>query len=81
MTVKLNQETAEAITRLSHNKDFELFIAWFDAVYNAMRDHAIQGVDENFSADVLRGRAQAFAIIRQEMANAPNLVGRIQKVR
>ena len=41
---------------------------------------AIMGYDENYSPDVLRGRAQGLAIIKAEMAKAPNVAGRIQKI-
>lgn len=38
------------------------------------------GHDENYSPDVLRGRAQGLSILKNEMSKAGETVGRIQKI-
>ena len=66
--------------RLAHARDFQIFGNWLDAVHSAFIQGAIHGVDENFSADVLRGRAQGLSILKQEMEKAADVAGRIQKI-
>lgn len=78
--MKLDQQTAEALVRLSHSKDFQLFAAWLDNAHGIFINGAVMGHDDNFSPDVLRGRAQGLSIIKSEMEKAPELVGRIQKI-
>ena len=77
--MKLNQETAESLMRLAHNRDFQTFGSWLDAVHVAFTNHAIVG-DEKTSPDVLRGRAQAIGILKNELEKAPEVAGRIQKI-
>lgn len=78
--MKLDQETAEAIVRLTHVADFQKFLTWFDNVHAMYIQGAINGVDENYSPDVLRGRAQGLSIMKQEIEKAPELISRIQKI-
>lgn len=79
--MKLEQDTAEAIVRLTQSsRDFKTFLDWFDQVHSAFIQGAVMGVDENYSPDVLRGRAQALSIIKAEIEKAPEVVGRIQKI-
>jgi hypothetical protein len=79
--LKLNQDTAEAIVRLSQSsRDFKVFLDWFDQVHGAFIQGAVMGVDENYSPDVLRGRAQALSILKAEIEKAPEVAGRIQKI-
>ncbi|MBW2451755.1 MAG: hypothetical protein JRF07_05300 [Deltaproteobacteria bacterium] len=78
--MKLTQETAEALVRLSNNRDFIKIMDWFDEVHGAFIQGAVMGVDENYSPDVLRGRAQALSILKAEIEKAPQVVGRIQKI-
>ncbi len=78
--MKLDQDTAEALMRLAHNKDFLQFGVWLDQIHNVFIQGAIMGHDENYSPDVLRGRAQAISIMKNEMEKAPDVAGRIQKI-
>lgn len=78
--MNLDAETAEALLRLSHNKDFQVFGKWLDAVQQVYINGAIMGHDENNSSDVLRGRAQGLSILMHEMEKAPEIAGRIQKI-
>lgn len=78
--MKLDQETAEAIVRLTHNADFKKFLEYFDLVHSMYIQGAINGVDENYSSDVLRGRAQGISILKAEIEKAPELISRIQKI-
>lgn len=66
--------------RLSNTKDFQTFGDWLDTVHAAFVDGAVMGVDEHYSPDVLRGRAQALSIVKNEIKKAPDVAGRIQKV-
>lgn len=78
--MKLDQETAEALIRLAHSRDFQKFGEWLDEVHQVYVNGAIMGHDENNNADVLRGRAQGLSILKHEMEKAPDVAGRIQKV-
>lgn len=78
--MKLDQETAEAIVRLTANRDFKTFIDWFDLVLATFTQGAVMGHDEHHSPDVLRGRAQGLSILKHEMEKAPETVGRIQRI-
>ena len=53
---------------------------WFDLALVTFTQGAVMGVDENFTPDVLRGRAQGLTILKSEMEKAPDVAGRIQKV-
>ena len=66
--------------RLAHHKDFQVFAAWMDVVHSNFVNGAIMGFDENYSPDVLRGRAQGLSILKNEMEKAPEVAGRIQKI-
>ena len=66
--------------RLAHNKDFQVFAAWMDTAHSTFVNGAIMGFDDNYSPDVLRGRAQGLSIIKNEMEKAPDVAGRIQKI-
>jgi hypothetical protein len=78
--LKLDQETAEAILRLTNNRDFATFLHWFDSALVTFTQGAVMGFDENHSSDVLRGRAQGLSILKHEMEKAPEVAGRIQKI-
>lgn len=66
--------------RLAHNKDFAVFAAWMDVVHNTFVQGAIMGFDDNYTPDVLRGRAQGLSILKNEMEKAPDVAGRIHKI-
>lgn len=66
--------------RLSANNDFQDFLEWFDIQHDACVTAAVMGVDQNFNADVLRGRAQALTVLKNELQTAPEIATRIQKV-
>ena len=66
--------------RLAHNRDFQTFSNWLDLVDQTFVQGAVMGHDENYSPDVLRGRAQGISILKNEMAKAPETAGRIQKI-
>jgi hypothetical protein len=78
--LKLDQETAEALMRLAHNRDFQTFGNWLETVHSTYVQGAVMGYDENYSSDVLRGRAQGLSILKNEMEKAPEVAGRIQKI-
>ena len=66
--------------RLAHNKDFAVFAAWMDVVHSTFVQGAIMGFDDNYTPDVLRGRAQGLSILKNEMEKAPDVAGRIHKI-
>lgn len=66
--------------RLAHSRDFQIFGTWLDSMHSGFIQGAIMGVDENYSADVLRGRAQGMSILKGEMEKASDVAGRIQKI-
>ena len=66
--------------RLAHNRDFQQFASWLDGIHQTYVQGAIMGFDENYSPDVLRGRAQGLSIVKNEMEKAPDVAGRIQKI-
>lgn len=66
--------------RLAHNNDFQIVANWMDEVHTVFIQGAIMGHDPNNNADVLRGRAQALSILKNEMEKAPEVAGRIQKI-
>lgn len=78
--MKLDQKTAEALIRLSHNPDFQIFGTWLDVVHSVYINGAVMGHDEQNNSDVLRGRAQGLSILKHEMEKAPDVAGRIQKI-
>lgn len=78
--MKLNQETAEALMRLAHSKDFQVFANWMDEVHAIYVNGAVMGHDDKNSTDVLRGRAQGLSIMKHEMEKAPDVAGRIHKI-
>ena len=80
--MQLDRETADAIVELMHNPKFEVFCAWLDALNTGFTENAITGVsnDTAVTPDVLRGRAQAMQIIKLQMAKAPEVAQRIQRV-
>lgn len=80
--MKLDRDTADAIVELTHNPKFQVFCDWLDQLNTGFTEHAIAGVssDESVTPDVLRGRAQAMHIIKQQMARAPEIAKRIQSV-
>lgn len=77
--IKLDQKTAEALLRLSHNTDFQQFAEWLEVVHITFTQGAIMGVDGQ-DPTVLRGRAQGISIVKMEMEKAPDVAGRIQKI-
>jgi len=80
--MKLDRKTAEAINDLTRMPQFEVFCEWLDMLNTGFTDNAITGQsnDPCVTPDVLRGRAQAMKIIKQEMAKAPQTASRIQQV-
>jgi hypothetical protein len=78
--LKLDQETAESLMRLAHNRDFQKFGEWLDAISAVFSQGAIMGHDEHNNSDVLRGRAQGLSILKHEMEKAPDVAGRIQQI-
>lgn len=66
--------------RLAHSKDFQIFGSWLDEVHTVFVQGAIMGHDPKNNTDVLRGRAQALSILKNEMEKAPEVAGRIQKI-
>lgn len=81
--MKMDRETADAVVELMHNPKFEVFCNWLDKLNTVFTDNSVMGVsnDPSVTPDVLRGRAQAMKIIKQEMGKAPELAQRIQSVR
>ena len=79
----LDRKTAEAINDLMRMPQFEVFCAWLDVLNTAFTDNSVMGVsnDPGVTPDVLRGRAQAMKIIKQEMAKAPQVASRIHQVK
>lgn len=77
--IKLDQKTADALMRLSHNTDFQQFAEWLEIVHITFTQGAIMGVDGQDPA-VLRGRAQGISIVKMEMEKASDVAGRIQKI-
>jgi len=77
--LKLDPDTAEALIRLAHNRDFQKFGEWLELVHTVFIQGAIMGVD-NHDPAVLRGRAQGLSIVKNEMEKAPDVAGRIQKI-
>lgn len=65
--------------RLAHTRDFQTVGNWLDLVHQTFVSGAIMGVEGEDPA-VLRGRAQALAILKNEMEKAPDVAGRIQKI-
>lgn len=80
--MKMDQVTADAIVELMHHPKFEVFTAWLDELNTGFTTHAIAGVSDEAATtpDVLRGRAQAMEIIKTQMAKAPSVAQRIQRV-
>lgn len=80
--MNIDRDTADAIVELSHNPKFGVFCDWLDRLNTGFTEHAIAGVSNDLSVtpDVLRGRAQAMQIIKQQMAKAPEVAKRIQSV-
>ena len=78
--MKLDRDTAEALVRLSHTADFQKVMEWLDIVQQTFVQGAVMGHDENYSPDVLRGRAQGITILRGEMEKAPEVAVQVQKV-
>lgn len=77
--MKLDLETADAICELMHSPKFKQFMTWFDQVHAEMVSQAIHGVSKDYSADVLRGRAQALGLLKGELTKAPEVASRIVK--
>ena len=79
----LDKKTADAIVELMRIPQFEVFCDWLDTLNTAFTENSIIGVsnDPGVNADVLRGRAQAMKIIKQEMGKAAKSVKRIQSIR
>jgi hypothetical protein len=80
--MKIDQETADAVVELMHNPKFQVFCDWLDTLNTGFTENAIAGMsnDVSITPDVLRGRAQAMQIIKQQMAKAPEVSKRIQRV-
>ena len=81
--MKMTRETADAITDLMRIPQFETFVDWIDELDAGFTAHAIAGISDelNTTPDVLRGRAQAIQIIKQQMGKAPEIVSRIKVAR
>lgn len=80
--MKMDRKIADAIVDLSRIPQFEVFCDWLDALNVAFTENSVMGVsnDPGVTPDVLRGRAQAMAIIKQQMAKAPEVASRIKQV-
>jgi hypothetical protein len=80
--MKIDRETADAVVELMHNPKFQVFCNWLDALNTGFTENAIAGIshDDSVTPDVLRGRAQAMQIIKQQMTKAPEVAQRIQRV-
>lgn len=80
--MNLDRKTADAIVDLMRMPQFEVYCAWLDELNTAFTENAIIGIsnDVNVTPDVLRGRAQAMKILKQEMGKAADVASRIQKV-
>ncbi len=80
--MKLDRKTADAIVDLTRIPQFEVFCAWLDALNTGFTENAIAGIsnDDSVTPEVLRGRAQAMQIIKQQMAKAPEVASRIKQV-
>lgn len=80
--MNLDQKTADAIVDLMRIPQFEVFCDWLDALNTGFTDNAITGMsnDSAITPDVLRGRAQAMHIVKQQMAKAPEVAKRIKQV-
>ncbi len=78
--MQLDRKTADAINDLMRIPQFEVFCNWLDALNTAFTETAIAGVGDE-PPEVLRGRAQAMKIVKQEMAKAPDVATRIQQVK
>ncbi len=78
--MKMDQDTADAITDLMRIPQFETFVNWLDELNEGFTAHAIAGISDeaNTTPDVLRGRAQAMQIIKQQMGKAPEIASRIK---
>lgn len=78
----LDQKTADAIVDLMRIPQFEVYCTWLDSLNTAFTESAIAGMsnDGNVTPEVLRGRAQAMKIIKQEMGKAAKVASRIKRV-
>jgi hypothetical protein len=80
--MKIDRKTADAVVELMNNPNFKLFCDWLDELNTGFTEHAIAGIapDPVTTPDVLRGRAQAMQIIKQQMEKAPEVAQRIKRV-
>lgn len=80
--MQLDRKSADAIVDLTRIPQFEVFCDWLDALNTGFTENAIAGIsnDPSVTPDVLRGRAQAMQIIKQQMAKAPEVASRIKQV-
>lgn len=80
--MKMDQETADAVVELMHNPKFQVFCDWLDTLNTGFTENAIAGISNDVAVtpDVLRGRAQAMQIIKQQMGKAPDVAQRIKRV-
>ena len=80
--MKLDRKTADAIVDLTRIPQFEVFCDWLDLLNTGFTENAIAGIsnDPTVTPEVLRGRAQAMQIIKQQMAKAPEVASRIKQV-
>lgn len=80
--MKIDRKTADAVVELMHIPSFLIFCDWLDALNTGFTENAIAGMsnDDSVTPDVLRGRAQAMQIIKQQMAKAPAVAQRIKRV-
>ena len=81
--MQLERKTADALVVLMRLPEFQVFCDWLDALNTGFTENAIAGIsnDVNNTPDVLRGRAQAMQIIKQQMAKAPDVASRIKQVK
>ena len=81
--MNLDQKTADAIVDLMRMPQFEVYCSWLDALNTAFTENAIAGIsnDASVTPEVLRGRAQAMKIIKQEMGKAADVAQRIKRVK
>ena len=81
--MQMDRKTADALVILTRIPEFKVFCDWLDALNTGFTENAIAGIsnDVNNTPDVLRGRAQAMQIIKQQMHKAPQVASRITQVK
>lgn len=81
--MQMDRRTADALIVLARLPEFKVFCDWLDTLNTGFTENAIAGISNDVSVtpDVLRGRAQAMQIIKQQMTKAPHVANRIVQVK